>query len=211
LGLFLAVLLNRKMRGRTFFRAAAFMPVTMAFVVIGVLWSWIYNPTFGLLNNILKSLGLESLIMGWLSDPKIALWSIVTVDVWKWTGFHMVLFLAGLQNIPLELYEAATIDGASRVQSFLKITLPLLAQVTAVSVLMSLMGAFVSNYDVVYVMTGGGPYHSTEVAMTWIVQTGFRFSALGKASAMSFIVFAFIFVVGVIQLATMTRNKKYEM
>jgi raffinose/stachyose/melibiose transport system permease protein len=101
-GLGLALILNQELRGRTFFRAAAFMPVTFAFVVIGVLWSWIYNPTFGLLNTILKSLGLGSLIRGWLSDPNIALFSIMFVDIWKWTGFHMVLFLAGLQGISQE-------------------------------------------------------------------------------------------------------------
>lgn len=208
-GLILALIVNQNLRGRTFFRAAAFMPVTFAFVVIGVLWSWIYNPTFGLINNLLKVLNLEFLIQGWLSDPKIALFSVMFVDIWKWTGFHMVLFLAGLQGISQEYYEVADIDGASPWQKFRHITIPLLSQVTAVSVIMSIIGAFVSNYDVVYVMTGGGPMHATEVALTWIVNTTFRYAAVGKANAMSMVLFVFVVIFGIAQLYFMTK-KSYE-
>lgn len=207
LALPLAVLLDQKLRGETFFRTSIFIPVTMAFVAIGVLWSWIYNPTFGLLNNLLDGLGLHFLIQGWLTAPNLALFSIMAVDVWKWTGFHVVLFLAGLQSIPRELYEAALIDGANRRQSFFHITLPLLNQVIAVSVLLSLLGAFVSNYDVVYVMTGGGPNHATEVALTWIVHTALHLSDLGQAAAMSVILFLIVAVVGVFQLFMMTRER----
>ncbi len=207
LALPLAVLLDQHLPGQTFFRTAIFLPVTMAFVAIGVLWSWIYNPTFGLLNNVLENLGLGFLIQGWLTNPNIALGSIMVVDIWKWTGFHVVLFLAGLQSIPRELYEAALIDGANRRQAFFKITLPLLNQVIAVSVLLSLLGAFVANYDVVYVMTGGGPNHATEVALTWIVHTALQFSDLGKASAMSVILFFIVAVVGIFQLVVTTRER----
>jgi ABC-type sugar transport system permease subunit len=207
LALPLAVLLDQKLRGETFFRTSIFLPVTTAFVAIGVLWSWIYNPTFGLLNSVLEALGLDFLIRGWLTDPNIALGSIMVVDIWKWMGFHVVLFLAGLQSIPRELYEAALIDGANRRQTFFHITLPLLNQVIAVSVLLSLLGAFVSNYDVVYVMTGGGPNHATEVALTWIVHTALHLSDLGKASAMSVILFLIVACVGVFQLFTMAREQ----
>lgn len=207
LGLILALLLNQQIRGRTFFRAAAFMPVTFAFVVIGVLWSWIYNPVFGLLNNILKVANLEFLIQGWLSNPKIALYSVMVVDIWKWTGFHMVLLLAGLQGISQEYYEAAAIDGAGRWQRFVHITLPLLNEVLAVSIVMSIIGAFASNYDVVYVMTGGGPFHATEVALTWIVNTTFRFAAVGKANAMSMILFVCVAIFGTVQLMLLTRHR----
>ena len=210
LGLFLALVVNQELRGRTFFRAAAFMPVTFAFVVIGVLWSWIYNPTFGLINNSLRALGLDSWIHGWLSDPKIALFSVMVVDIWKWTGFHMVLFLAGLQGISKEYYEAAEIDGAGMFAKFNRITLPLLGQVTAVSVLMSMVGAFVGNYDIVYVMTGGGPFHSTEVALTWIVNTTFKYAQVGKANAMSMILFVLVAIFGLAQFYFMTRNKVEE-
>jgi ABC-type sugar transport system permease subunit len=207
LGLLLALIVNQELRGRTFFRAAAFMPVTFAFVVIGVLWSWIYNPTFGLINSFLNAVGLESWIHGWLSDSKIALYSVMMVDVWKWTGFHMVLFLAGLQSISKEYYEAAEIDGAGTFSKFFNITVPLLSQVTAVSVIMSIVGAFVSNYDLVYVMTGGGPFHSTEVALTWIVNTTFKYAHVGKANAMSMILFIIVGIFGIAQFHFMTNKQ----
>lgn len=210
LALFLALFLNMKIRFRTLFRTSVFLPVTLAFVVAGILWSWIYNPVFGLLNNTLTFLHLDFLIRGWLSDPKIALWSIMVVDIWKWTGFHMVLFLAGLQAIPRELYEAADIDGANRWQSLIHITLPLLSHVITVSVLLSVTGAFVSNYDLVYVMTGGGPFHSTEVALTWIVSTTTRYAAVGKGNAMSMIMFLIVLVFGILQMK-FSFAQDYEM
>lgn len=206
LALLLAALVNQKIPGGTFFRAAVFLPVTFSFVVLGVLWSWIFNPTFGLLNNVLINLNLDFLIRGWLSDPKIALWSVMVVDIWKWTGFHTVLFLAGMQSIPPELYEAADIDGAGRIQKFIFLTIPLLREIIIVSILMSIIGAFVSNYDVVYVMTGGGPFHSTEVALTWIVTNTFRFNAVGKANAMSVILFIFVAFFGLFQVKAMTKS-----
>lgn len=207
LGLFFAILLNQPLPGRTLFRVAAFLPVTMAFVVIGVLWSWIYNPTFGLLNSLLRAVGLATLIQGWLSDARIALWSIMAVDIWKWTGVHTVLFLAGLQSIPRDLHDAAIIDGAGRWQRFRTITLPLLNQVIAVSVTLSLLGGCVSNYDLIYAMTGGGPYHSTEVAPTWIVTTAFRFASFGQASAMSIILFVLVLVIGGFQFTVLARQR----
>jgi len=208
-GFFLAILLNIKIKLRTFFRTSVFLPVTLAFVVTGILWSWIYNPVFGLLNNFLNLLHLDFLIQGWLSDPKIALWSIMFVDIWKWTGFHMVLFLAGLQGIPEELYEAAEIDGAGKWKSLVHITLPLLTQVTIVSFLLSFTGAFVTNYDLVYVMTGGGPFHSTEVALTWIVSTTTRYAAVGKGNAMSMIMFVIVLAFGVLQMV-FSNKQNYE-
>jgi ABC-type sugar transport system permease subunit len=206
-GLGLALILNTNIKFKTFFRVVSFAPVTLSFVVIGILWSWIFNPTFGLLNTVLKAAGLDWMILGWLSDPKVALWSVMWVDIWKWSGFHMVLFLAGLQGVPAMLYEAAAIDGANRFQQFLHVTLPSLKNVTYVSVLMSITGAFVSNYDVVYVMTGGGPFHATEVALTWITSTAFRFASVGKANAMSMILVLLVAIFGVMQLITMLKEK----
>ena len=207
LGLGLALILNTNIKFKTFFRVVSFAPVTLSFVVIGILWSWIFNPTFGLLNTVLKAAGRDWMILGWLSDPKVALWSVMWVDIWKWSGFHMVLFLAGLQGVPAMLYEAAAIDGANRFQQFLHVTLPSLKNVIYVSVLMSITGAFVSNYDVVYVMTGGGPFHATEVALTWITSTAFRFASVGKANAMSMILVLLVAVFGVMQLITMLKEK----
>lgn len=195
LGLFLALLVNQKIKGVIFFRTALFLPVTLSFVVIGLLWSWIYNPTFGLLNAGLELAGLDSWIRAWLSDQATALGAIITVDIWKWTGFHMVLFLAGLQSIPRDLYEVAIIDGAGAWTRLTRITLPLLAPVTFISVLLSLNGAFVRNFELVFVMTDGGPNHTTEVVLTHLVTQAFRFGKLGYASAMGFALFVVVAVI----------------
>ena len=198
LGLVLGLLVNQKLRGIIFFRTALFLPVTLSFVVIGLLWSWIYNPTFGLLNAGLELIGLDSLIRPWLSDTSTALGAIITVDIWKWTGFHMVLYLAGLQSIPRDLYEVAIIDGASAWQRLIRITLPLLAPVTFINVLLSLSGAFVRNFDLVYVMTDGGPNNATEVVLTHLVTQAFKFGKLGYASAMGFVLFAIVGAIGAV-------------
>jgi raffinose/stachyose/melibiose transport system permease protein len=207
LGLGLALLLNKKLRGRAFFRTAAFLPVMFSFVVVGVLWSWIFNPIFGLADNFLSAIGLHN-FPGWLSDPHLALWSVMWVDVWKWTGFHMVLFLAALQSVPAELLEAADLDGAGRWQRLRYVTLPWIRPVIAFSVLLALTGAFVANYDVVYVMTGGGPMNATQVALTYIVQTAFSADEVGYANAMSMILLVLVAIVGAVQLRFMLRGRE---
>ena len=156
LSLFLAIMLNQALRGRTFYRTGLFMPVVMSFVVIGILWRWLFNTEFGLINNLLENLGLGFLALDWLGNTDIALKSLTVVDIWKWYGFHMVIFLAGLQSIPNELYEAARIDGASVWQQFRHVTLPMLQPVMVVNVTISLMGAF-NVFDIPYIMTEGGP------------------------------------------------------
>ena len=208
-GLLLAILVRKKFRGRTAFRVAIYLPVTFSYVVIGVLWSWIFNPTFGLLNNFLEVIGADFLIQGWLSDPKIALYSIIFVDVWRWCGFHMILYLAGLQGIPQDLYEAAALDGANARQRFRYITVPQLNSTLVINVLMALTGAFISNYDIVNVMTGGGPFNSTEVALTYIMKTALTLNNMGKACAMSVILFLIVLVFGFIQMRTMSRDENY--
>ncbi len=210
LALTLAFFLVGDIRGKTLFRTGIYLPVTLSYVVIGILWVWIYNPTFGLLNNFLRGIGRESWILGWLSNSDIALYSVIVVDVWKWTGYHMVLYIAGLQGIGKELYEAADIDGASGPRKFFQITIPLLNSTIVVNVLMSITGAFVSNFDIVNVMTGGGPMHSTEVSLTYIVTTAFKYASVGKANAMSIILFAFVFAFGALQLRLMTRETDNE-
>jgi len=207
LGLGLALLLNQKLRFRAFFRTAAFLPVMFAFVVVGVLWSWIYNPLFGLADHVLAFVGIHN-PPGWLSDPKLALWSVMWVDVWKWTGFHMVLFLAALQAVPQELYDAADIDGARTWARLRHVTIPTIRPVIALSVLLSLTGAFVANYDVVYVMTGGGPLNSTQVALTYIVQTTFTGDQVGYANAMSMILLVLVAIVGAVQLRFMVGRQE---
>ncbi|HUA41742.1 MAG TPA: sugar ABC transporter permease [Streptosporangiaceae bacterium] len=207
LGLGLALLLNKSLRLRAFFRTAAFLPVMFSFVVCGVLWSWIFNPLFGLADHGLALIGIHS-PPGWLSDPTIALWSVMWVDVWKWTGFHMVLFLAALQAVPQDLYDAAAIDGARWWPRLWRITIPEIRPVIALSVLLSLTGAFVANYDVVFVMTGGGPLNATQVALTYIVQTTFTSDQVGYANAMSMILLVLVAIVGAVQLRFMLGRRE---
>lgn len=209
-GLVLALIFVQKIRGTYFFRVCTYIPYTFSYVVVGVLWGWIYNPTFGILNSFLTAIGAQGLIRGWLSDPDIALLSVITVDVWKCMGFHAVLFMAGLNAIPQDYYEAADIDGASSLRKFFSITLPQLNSTLVTGFLLAMTGAFVNNYDVVNVMTGGGPFHSTEVVIYTILNTAFRFSNMGKANAMSTILVLLVAIVGFIQLKTMTRDENYE-
>jgi ABC-type sugar transport system permease subunit len=209
-GVMLALFLVRKfLPGRTLFRTAVFLPVTLSYVVIGVLWMWIFNPTFGLLNPLMNTVGMGGFIRGWLSDPQVAIYSVIWVDIWKWTGFHMVLYIAGLQGISEDYYEAAAIDGATGWLCFWKITVPQLNSTIFINFLMSITGAFTSNYALVNVMTGGGPSNSTEVAATYIVKTGLKYVNLGKANAMTFVLFCFVLVFGLIQLKTISKDDNY--
>lgn len=210
LGLGLALLLAKKMRGLTLFRVAVFIPVTFSFIVTGVLWSWIYSPVFGILNEFLNSVGLSGLIQEWLSDPDVAMTSICVVDVWKWTGFHMVIYMAGLQKISPDLYESAAIDGAGAWQKFKSITVPQMNATIVLNVLIAFTGGFVQNYDLVKVMTDGGPFNSTEVALTYIVRNLLKFMNIGKANAMTIILVLIVSVFGFMQLKIMTKEDNYE-
>jgi raffinose/stachyose/melibiose transport system permease protein len=207
LGLALALLLNSAILGRAIVRAAAFIPVTMSFIAVGLLWSWIYNPVFGLLNAALDGVGLGVLKQSWLGDARIALYSIIAVDVWKWLGFHAVIYLAGLQTIPPELYEAATMDGAGRFQRFLRITLPLMMPIVFINTLLGLSGAFVRNFDIVYVLTKGGPNHATEVALTYMMSKAFQDGAMSYAAAMGYVLFLIVGLACVALLALLRRQR----
>ena len=210
LGLGLALLLAKKMRGLTLFRVAVFVPVTFSFIVTGVLWSWIYSPVFGILNEFLNSVGLSGLIQEWLSDPNVAMTSICVVDVWKWTGFHMVIYMAGLQKISQDLYESAAMDGAGAWQKFKSITVPQMNATIVLNVLIAFTGGFVQNFDIVKVMTDGGPFNSTEVALTYIVRNLLKFMNIGKANAMTIILVLIVSVFGFMQLKIMTKEDNYE-
>ena len=206
LALVLAVLLNRALRGRAVFRTVLFMPVVMSFVVVGLIWSWIYNYNFGLLNAIVGVLGLQAWKQDWLGNASIALGALIVVDIWKWFGFHMVINLAGLQSIPNELYEAARIDGATAWQSFWRVTLPLLKPVTMINVLLATSGAF-NVFDLVYVMTEGGPVNATDVAMLHIYTQAFQFYRFGYAAAMSYILLILVGIVSLVLMRMMRQER----
>jgi raffinose/stachyose/melibiose transport system permease protein len=207
LGLALALLLNRALFGRAFFRAAAFIPVTMSFVAVGLLWSWIYNPVFGLLNAGLDLTGLGGLKRSWLGDADIALYAIIVVDVWKWLGFHAVIYLAGLQTIPADLYESATMDGAKAASRFWHVTLPMMMPVVFINTILALSGAFVRNFDIVYVLTKGGPNHATEVVLTYMMAKAFQDGALSYAAAMGYVLFLIVGLASVALLGFMRRQR----
>ncbi len=161
-GLALALALNKKMAGRSFFRAAIFLPVVTSWVVVALVWQWLLNPANGLVNHVLTFLHLPA--PGWWTDPTWAMPSIILASAWKDLGFVMVILLAGLQAIPTDLYEAATVDGATGWQRFRRITFPLLSPSTFFVVVISLINGF-QVFDQVFVMTGGGPQESSQVVV----------------------------------------------
>lgn len=204
------ILVRDHFPGRSLFRTATYLPVTLSYVVIGILWKWIYNPEFGLLNPFLEMIGCGNLIRGWLSDRDVALYSVIFVDIWKWVGFHTVMYMAGLNAISKDYYEAAALDGASGWQRFWHITFPQLNSSVFTNILMSMNGAMTANYALVNTMTGGGPNGATEVAATMIIKTGLKYVKLGEANAMTFVVFLFTVALGFIQLKTISHEENYE-
>lgn len=191
-GLLTAVLLNGVVILRQVFRVMYFVPVVTSWVAVALVWKWLYNPVFGPINNALTAIGIQG--PAWLLDPNWAMPAIILTSVWKDTGFLMVIFLAGLQGIPREYYEAASIDGASRAQGLLHITLPLLAPTFLFCLSISLINGF-QVFDQIYVMTEGGPAGATMVLVERIVANAFSYSRMGYASAMSWALFLIIFVV----------------
>jgi len=196
--LLLAVLINRSLPGIYFFRAMFYMPVVSSFVVVSLIWLWLYEPQFGLLNDIFEYFGLPRL--KWLRSPNTAMLSIIILSVWKNMGLNMVIYLAGLQGIPPHLYEAAEIDGAGRNSSFWRITLPLLAPTTFFVVIVYFIGAL-QMFVQVFVMTTsssggvyqmGGPIDSTVTVVVLVYLHAFAYLKMGYAAAMSLVLFLVI-------------------
>jgi multiple sugar transport system permease protein len=186
LGLGLAVLMNNRLRGRGLFRAALLVPMMLPTVVAGVVWRLMLNPNFGAINGTLKGMGLNTAALTWTSSPRLAMLSVVAVDVWQWTPFMFLILLAGLQAIPQEPYEAALIDGSSAWQTFRHVTLPLLKPAILVALLLRTMD-LLRVFDQVFILTEGGPGFATETISLYIYRTAFRFSDFGYAAAMSFV------------------------
>lgn len=206
IALFLAVLLNQKLRGRNFYRAIIFSPTFTTSVAIAMVWSWIFDPYYGLLKLPLNWLGLQS--PNWLLDTNWALPAVMIVVIWAGIGYDMVIFLAGLQGIPVDLYEAARVDGASRWSLFWRITFPLLSPTTFFLLIISIVGAF-KAFDIVAVMTGGGPLNSTNVYVYYLYQNAFRWFKTGYASALAVVLFVIILVITIIQVRLSRRWVHY--
>lgn len=221
IGLFLAVLANRKIKGKTFFRTAFYFPSISSSVVISVIFLWLYqnnglinfvlrklslptprppwlsNPK-GILEMLLSGVGFEN-VPGWLAGPSVALLSIMMLNIWTTAGTMMVVFLAGLQDIPGDVYEAASLDGATRARQFRDITVPLLRPVILFVITLGLIGTF-QVFDQIYVMSAGGPAKTTTTLVFLIYTEAFKFGqGLGYASALAVVLFAIIFVLFLIQ------------
>jgi multiple sugar transport system permease protein len=213
-----AILLNQKLRGRSFFRGVIFFPVLISMVVISLIWSWMFNEYYGIVNVALESLRARSSVaayllalvgikgpIGWLSNPATALWVIMVMSVWKGFGYGMVIYLAGLQGIPDEYYEASRIDGASRWGQFWHITLPLLNPTTMFVLVIAFIGSF-QVFDQVYVMTRGGPGYATTVMVNYIYQEAFTRFQMGRACAVAYVLFVIILVFTLIQIKFFSKR-----
>lgn len=184
IGLLISMLLWGNIRGRLFFRTIYFMPVVLSAVVVGIIWGWIYNPLFGLVNRVLIALGLDSWTRGWLGDPGTALISVLVTAIWHYTGFCVVIFLAGLQNVDMDLVDAATVDGANAWQRFVNVILPQMAPVLTMVITYTLIGGF-NVFDIVQIMTDGGPNYATEVLSTYTYYRSFRLPEVSYGASLS--------------------------
>lgn len=197
--LFLAEILNQKIKLRGAFRGAFFLPVIVSGVVVTILWQQLYGYDSGLLNRLLTGIGLGKI--GWLTDPDIAMASIAVMATWKNVGLYIILFLVGLQTVPTQYYEAADLEGATHLQKFFKITLPMINPTIFMVVILSTIGGF-SLFIEPYVMTGGGPLNSTISAVLYIYKQGFFYYHMGYAATLG-LFFAFII------LAVVVIQKKF--
>jgi multiple sugar transport system permease protein len=192
-----ALLLHSKLvRFKGLFRTAYFAPVVTTLVAVAVVWRFIYHPRYGLLNYALSWIGISG--VDWLGDPAWAMFAIIIMAVWKNFGYNMIIFIAGLGNIPAELYEAAAIDGAGQFEQFRTITLPMLAPTTLFITVITMIGYF-QLFAEPYVMTQGGPLNSTLSLVLLMYQQGFRWWNMGYSAALAFVLFAFILVASVVQ------------
>lgn len=192
----LALLLNRHIKGRVVFRAIYFVPVVTSWVAVSLIWKWLLNPQYGLVNFALGAIGIKG--PGWLFDPAWSMTGVILTSVWKDIGFVTVIYLAGLQDIPEPLYEAAALDGATPWQRFWSITFPMLAPTTFFVTTISLISSF-QVFDQVWIMTQGGPAGATSVMVELIYKNAFSYYKMGYASAISWVLFALIFAVTIAQ------------
>lgn len=190
--LILAAILNNKIRGSEFFKTAYFLPFITPMIVIAIVWEWIFDPNIGLLNYILKT------NINWLYDTHTAMFALIIVSSWKLIGYNMVIFLTGFSGINQNVFEAAKIDGANPIQTFFKVTLPLLSPTIFFVLVITTISSF-QVFDLIYLMTQGGPLNSTNVLVYWIYKNAFEFFNIGEASAGAYILFVIIFVLTAIQ------------
>jgi multiple sugar transport system permease protein/alpha-1,4-digalacturonate transport system permease protein len=202
----LALVLNRKLRGVRFFRTAAFFPYVTSLVAVAVVWNMLFNPTMGPVNQLLTSLGVAN-PPGWTSSSDWAMPAVIITSVWRDMGYYMILFLAGLQTIPVEYYEAARVDGANAWQRFWHITLPTLRPTTFLVLVLLTVGSF-KVFDLIVVMTDGGPGRATLVLSQLIYREGIAQGEFGYASAISLVLFVIVLLVTVLQFRLGERRDR---
>jgi multiple sugar transport system permease protein len=205
IALMIAYALNKKIAGKKFLRTAFFAPVIISPVAAAVIWRWLYDANFGLVNYSLSLIGIDG--VNWLNEPNAAMFALIVMGVWKTFGINMVLFSAGLQGIPENYYEAAEIDGAGSWSKFWHITVPMLSPTTFFILIMSMIGSF-QVFDIVYVLTSGGPLGSTKVMVFYVYEYAFKFFEMGYASAASYILFAILSILTLLQIKYL-RGKVY--
>ena len=210
IGLLIASMLNRKwIKGRSFFRIVFLIPFILPGVGTAILWRLVFSSRFGLIRSILGYFGLESLVRPWLAEFPAALICVFMVSIWIFLGQTVVLLLAAMERIPVELYDASEIDGVNAVQRFFGITLPLIREMLTVIVGLTLIGSF-TQFGLFYIMTGGGPLHSTEVFATWIIRNAFFLDNMGYSAALAVIQLFLVLVLTVIYIQIRGKGESYE-
>ncbi|WP_409367792.1 carbohydrate ABC transporter permease [Lysinibacillus sp. 38-6] len=208
IALLLAVAINTKFRGHRFFKVIYFVPTIFPLTAIGLLWYFIFMPN-GSLNSLLEFIGLADLAKGWLIDSSTAMGAIIFVNIWAGVGYYMVILLAGLTTIPEEVYEAAEMDGASAVQKFFHITVPMLKPIITLCILMDIIGT-VKVFDLIFVMTEGGPNGLTNLPTTLMYYEAFRYNNYGVGSALGVIIFVIALVLTIGSESIMNRKEKNQ-
>lgn len=199
LALVLALLCDRDIRGGNIYRVIFYLPPVLSGIVVGLIWNWIYDGNYGLLNHFLAFIGLGDLSRAWLSDPKTALVAVSVIHMWKGFGWGFVILLAGLQSIPRDLYEAARVDGANSWILFKNITVPLMIPVFVLVSILTILGTM-QIFDIIIATTGGGPGYHTEVPITRIVQTMVGSGQFGYACAMGVVFGIILLIISMIQI-----------
>jgi len=205
IGMGIALLLKRPLKGMSFFRVALLVPMIVPPVVVGLTWRLMYHPELGLINTFLAKIGLST--PAWLSEPSTALFSVMLVDVWEWTPFIFMVLLAGLTGLPKEVFEAAKIDGASSWQIFVRVTLPLLEPLILIVLIFRTLDV-IKTFDTIFILTGGGPGLSTEVLSLYIYRIGFRFFRMGYASTLSLLLLVISIIIINILIKTMKTEER---
>lgn len=206
LGLVMALLLFAPIRGIRLFRTVYFLPLLMSTVALGILWTFIYDPTIGVVNSMLADIGLGDWQRGWLGETQTAFWAVTVTICWQFTPFYMILLRAAIVGIPAEIYESAKIDGCTGWKQFWSITLPLIQPMLVTSAVLSVIGSL-KYFDLIFVMTEGGPSNSTELMATYMYKQAFAQFNMGYASTISFTMFVIAFLVALCILAA-DRNRR---